>query len=635
MTLFITGSPCRKGEPFFTDQGGFVQKLKERIASDVRILMITASPDDVECSRAVFESTKACLDRSGITYSGIDMLERSNADKAGSLVKDAGLVILCGGHVPTQNAFFRDIDLKNIIKSYDGVIVACSAGSMNCADFVYSHPELMGESIDPSYSRALRGLGLTDINIVPHLEDVRNAILDDKRLFEDIIYTDSWGHPLYTFPDGTYILSENGRETLYGEAWLILDGKLKQISAEGGTYTFMNAIFISPHFPQTYSHFCAGLKDCGVNVLGIADAPYGELNEELRSSLTEYYRVTNLEDYDQVYRAVAYFAYKYGKIDWIESNNEYWLEQDARLRTDFNVTTGVGTDYISTFKEKSEMKKRYIAGGIPTARQIKGAEGFKAVKAFTKKTGYPIIAKPDNGVGADGTFKICSDDELEAFFASHPDNYGAFVIEEFITGLLVSYDAIVDSKGDTLFENMTVFPTPIMDIVHGNLEIGYWAEKTVPAALSKIGRRTIKAFGVKSRFVHFEFFKLDRDREGLGKKGDYVGLEVNMRPAGGYTPELMDYAHSTDVYRIWAEMVAYDARVKDQGSQYFCAYGGRRDGVAYAHSHEDILAEFGDAVVQYGRMPDALSSALCNQYYIARLETRKEVDEFLAYVVKK
>lgn len=635
MTLFITGSPCRKGEPFFTDQGGFVQKLKERITSDVRILMITASPDDEKCSRAVFESTKACLDRSGITYSGICMLERSNAGRARLLVEEAGLVILCGGHVPTQNAFFREINLKDIIKCYDGVIVACSAGSMNCADFVYSHPELKGESIDPSYCRRLRGLGLTDINIVPHLEDVRNAILDDRRLFEDIIYTDSWGHPFYTFPDGTYILSENGRETLYGEAWLILDGKLKQISAEGGTYTFMNAIFISPHFPQTYSHFCAGLKNCGVNVLGIADAPYGELNEELRSSLTEYYRVDNLEDYNQVYRAVAYFAYKYGKIDWIESNNEYWLEQDARLRTDFNVTTGVGTDYISTFKEKSEMKKRYIAGGIPTARQIKGAEGLKAVKAFSKKTGYPIIAKPDNGVGADGTFKICSDDELDAFFSTHPDNYGAFVIEEFITGLLVSYDAVVDSKGDTLFENMTVFPTPIMDIVHDNLEIGYWTEKTVPAALSKIGRKTIKAFGVKSRFVHFEFFKLDRDREGLGKKGDFVGLEVNMRPAGGYTPELMDYAHSTDVYRIWAEMVAFDARHKDMGQQYFCAYAGRRDGVNYVHSHEDILAEFGAAVVQYGRMPDALSSALCNQYYIARVETRKEVDDFIAYVVKK
>lgn len=635
MTLFITGSPCRKGEPFFTDQGGFVQKLRSRIAPDVRILMITASPDDRKCTKAVFESTKACLDRSGITYSDIRMLDRSNASRASALVGKSGLLILCGGHVPTQNAFFHDISLREILADYDGVIVACSAGSMNCADHVYSHPELPGESIDPSYRRRLRGLGLTGINIVPHLEDVRHAILDDRRLFEDIIYTDSWGHPLYTFPDGTFIMSENGRNTLYGEAWVIRDGKIEQISAEGGTYTFMNAIFISPHFPQTYSHFCAGLKACGVNVLGIADAPYNELNDELRSSLTEYYRVDNMEDYSQMYRAVAYFAHKYGRIDWLESNNEYWLEQDARLRTDFNIVSGVKDDAISGFKEKSEMKKLYLAGGIPTARQIKGKEGKAAVKAFAAKTGYPIIAKPDNGVGADGTFKMCSEAELDAFFASHPDNYGAFVVEEFITGLLVSYDAVVDSKGEPLFENMTVFPTPIMDVVHDNLEIGYWAEKSVPAALSKVGRRTIKPFGVKSRFVHFEFFKLDRDREGLGRKGDFVGLEVNMRPAGGFTPDVMDYAHSTDVYRIWAEMVAFDERRKPAGPHYYSAYAGRRDGRVYSHSEEEILSRYKDNVMMNGRMPDALSSALCNRFFIGRFETRRQLDEFIAYVVEK
>ena len=108
----------------------------------------------------------------------------------------------------------------------------------------------------------------------------------------------------------------------------------------------MNFIFISPHFPHTYWEFCDRLRKNGVNTLGIADAPYDSLSQELKNSLTEYYKVDNLEDYDQVYRAVAYFAFKYGKVDWIESNNEYWLEQDARLRTDFHVTTGIQADEI-------------------------------------------------------------------------------------------------------------------------------------------------------------------------------------------------------------------------------------------------------------------------------------------------
>ena len=165
----------------------------------------------------------------------------------------------------------------------------------------------------------------------------------------------------------------------------------------------MNFVFISPHFPHTYWQFCHWLKKDGVRVLGIADAPYDSLSNELKEALTEYYRVDSLENYDEVYRAVAFFAFRYGRIDWIESNNEYWLEQDARLRTDFNVTTGIRSDRIRSIKEKSEMKKYYIQGGIPTARQIRVSDGIDAVRNFANQTGYPVIAKPDVGVGASGT----------------------------------------------------------------------------------------------------------------------------------------------------------------------------------------------------------------------------------------
>ena len=164
----------------------------------------------------------------------------------------------------------------------------------------------------------------------------------------------------------------------------------------------MNFIFISPHFPHTYWEFCNRLKQNVVHVLGIADAPYDSLTPQLKESLTEYYKVDNLEDYEEVYKAVAFFAFKYGRIDWIESNNEYWLEADAHLRTDFNVVSGIKTDGIKAIKEKSEMKKYYAKGGIPTARQIKASEGLRKTIKFATESGYPLIAKPDVGVGAGG-----------------------------------------------------------------------------------------------------------------------------------------------------------------------------------------------------------------------------------------
>ena len=632
MTLFLTGSPTRYGQNHFTADNGFLARLMAELPPRARVLMISAAPDDVAFTDSVLEGMSTCILNSGIDTSEIVMLDRRNAAKAPELVERAHWIVLCGGHVPTQNRFIHEIGLRELLKGFDGVIMGCSAGSMNCADLVYSHPELPGEAADPSYRRWLRGLGLTDINLVPHYYQVRDAVIDGKRLFEDVAFPDSYGHRFYTFPDGGYIMVKDGRSTLFGEAWEISGGAMHKVSEENKTYSFMNLIFISPHFPDSYWQFCAGAKRNGINVLGIADTPWENLSQGLRDSLTDYYKVNNLEDYNEVYRAVAWFAHKYGKIDWIESNNEYWLEQDARLRTDFNVTTGIQTDRISSIKNKSEMKKYYREGGIPTARQIKGSEGPAKVKAFVKKTGYPVIAKPDNGVGASGTTKINSADELEAWFQSHAENYSLFVIEEFITGLLVSYDAIFNDRMEPVFENNTVFPTPIMNIVHDNLDTCYWTNKTVPAKLAEIGRRTVKAFGIKSRFVHLEFFQLDRDREGLGKKGDYVGLEVNMRPPGGFTPDMMNYAHSTDVFQIWADMVAFGERRKGFGEQFYCAYVGRRDSHTYKHSHMEVLQKYGSALTLCTRMNPALADDLGDQVYIARLKEKKEIDSFFKFL---
>ena len=407
---------------------------------------------------------------------------------------------------------------------------------------------------------------------------------------------------------------------------------------------FMNFIFISPHFPHTYWEFCHRLKQNGVKVLGIADAPYDSLQKELKESLTEYYRVDSLENYDEVYRAVAYFAFRYGRIDWIESNNEYWLEQDARLRTDFNVTTGIQTDRIRSIKEKSEMKKYYAKGGIPTARLIRAAEGFDAVREFARLTGYPIIAKPDVGVGASGTHKIENDEQLQAFFDTVSD-YQNYVVEEFITGEICSYDAIIDAQGNPLFESMTVWPPSIMDIVNLRLDLSYYVDREMPESLRALGRRTVKAFGIWNRFVHLEFFakqsgkaerfRLDSDREGLGKQGDFVALEVNMRPAGGYTPDMINYAHSTDVYKIWADMVAFGESRTEQGRQQYCAFASRRDIYKYVHSHEEVLSRYGDRIVMCERMPELFSAAMGQQMYTVRLQTMEEVNEFVKFVHEK
>ena len=191
----------------------------------------------------------------------------------------------------------------------------------------------------------------------------------------------------------------------------------------------MNFVFISPNFPHTYWQFCDRLRRNGLNVLGIGDAPYDDLEEPLKAALTEYYKVDSLENYDDVYRAVAFFAFKYGRIDWIESMNEYWLEQDAQLRLDFNITTGIQPDRIGFIKEKSLMKQIYLDAGIPTARQSV-VSSPEAGREFIDKVGYPVIVKPNIGVGATNTWKLENDSDFESFYNDLPD--APYVMEEFI-----------------------------------------------------------------------------------------------------------------------------------------------------------------------------------------------------------
>ncbi len=394
-----------------------------------------------------------------------------------------------------------------------------------------------------------------------------------------------------------------------------------------------NFIFISPNFPTNYWMFCRELKNNGLNVLGIGDQPYDDLTPELKDSLNEYYKVSNLENSEEVYRAVAFFIFKYGRIDWLESNNEYWLERDAKLRTDFNITSGFQTSDIPRIKYKSKMKEFYIKAGLSVARYHM-VDNIENCRQFIDMVGYPVVAKPDNGVGASHTFKIENDWQLEQFF-NEKWTGTTYIMEEFVHGEVNSYDAIIDANGEPMFETGNVTPGSIMDIVNTQGNSIYYILKDLPEDTRAAGRATVKSFGVKSRFVHFEFFRLLQDQEGLGKKGDIMALEVNMRPCGGFTPDMINFAHSTNVYKIWADMIAFNYSTMPVGEHAFCAFAGLRDGKNFVMSHDDIMNQYGHQMKMVERIPDVLSGAMGNQMYVATFPTREEMDSFYYNVLKE
>lgn len=389
----------------------------------------------------------------------------------------------------------------------------------------------------------------------------------------------------------------------------------------------MNFIFISPNFPKSYYLFCAALKNNGVRTLGIGEDSLEQLSLQCKEALDDYYQVQSLEDYNQVFKAVAFFSFKYGKIDWLESNNEYWLSQDARLRTDFNIQTGVQYQDIRPYKYKSEMKKYYRDAGVVTARYHL-VTNIEDAKTFIKEVGYPVIVKPDSGVGASTTYRLSNNSELNQFYKNLPKVQ--FIMEEFIDGEIISYDGICDNESNIIYETSHQFPNSIMDVVNEKKEIYYYSYKQIPPQLKEIGQRVLKSFNVKSRFFHCEYFRLLKDKVGIGKKGDYIALEVNMRPPGGYTPDMMNFASDISVYQIWADMVCYNKGLFDPDNRpYVCVYYGRRDGIEHKLSHTDILKKYKEQLCMCERMPGILADAMGNQMYTARFDTTKKAIQFI------
>lgn len=387
----------------------------------------------------------------------------------------------------------------------------------------------------------------------------------------------------------------------------------------------MNFIFVSPEFPFIYFNFCKELKNRGVNVLGIGDQY--NISNELKDSLTEYYRVDNLGNYEQVYKAVAYFSHKYGKPDFIESNNEFWLEQDAMLRSDFNVNTGKKSDDIIFFKSKEAMKECYKKAGVKVARFIIPTTLDKGLK-FIEEVGYPVVVKPDNGLGAYKTYKIHNEEELRNFYLNDFPCV-KYIMEEFIEGDLISFDGICDSKCNPTFISNEVFPTPIMNVVNSNLDLFYYVNKEVPSDLEEVGRKTLKAFEAKSRYFHLEYFRLKKSKKGLGNVGDIIGLEVNMRCPGGYTPDMINFAHSVSSYAIWADTIVYDENKQDLSlKDQYCAYYGRRNNKIYKHNYEDVMNKYGDHILYKDNMPNVLAGAMGDYFFMANFDTIEEMKEF-------
>ena len=376
----------------------------------------------------------------------------------------------------------------------------------------------------------------------------------------------------------------------------------------------MNFVYLSPHFPPNYAQFCQQLAYLGVNVLGLADEPYDLLPHTLKSALSVYYRVNDMHNYDELLRALGYFTHQYGKLDRIDSLNEYWLETEARLRADFNVP-GLQGDELARAKRKSRMKEVFRQAGVPVARgQV--AQTTDEARKLVRQTGYPLVAKPDIGVGAAKTYKIHNLKELEGFFASKPNV--DYILEEFISGDILTFDGLTDRENNPVYYNSLIYDKGIMEAVNQDEHIYYYTQREIPPDLEEAGRRVLKAFNVRERFFHFEFFRRQTD-------GEIVALEVNLRPPGGMTTDMWNYASDIDIYREWAHIIVHNRFTTEYTRKYHVAFVGRKYRNQYRLSHDTVVEALGPALVHHEPILGIFSAAMGEYGYLVRSPIEDDV----------
>lgn len=405
----------------------------------------------------------------------------------------------------------------------------------------------------------------------------------------------------------------------------------------------MNFVFISPNFPIRNYKWVESLSNRGVNVLGIGDSPFSSCHPRLLKALKEYYFVKDLSNFDDMVKAISYFENKYGKIDYIESNNEWWLYLDSRLRERFNVSTGFYPKDMLKIKAKSEMKQCFKQGGAKVARYVlvNGKEDLAKAKEFAKEVNYPLFVKPNIGVGAASSYKISNEEELTKFLSNKLSE--TYILEEFLDGFIVSFDGVCDSSSNVVFATSDHFLTPIDEVVNNDEDYYYYNNPfSLPffdldkEKFLEVGKNVVKCFGIKKRVFHIEFFVLKKDKPGLAKKGEFVALECNMRPAGGYTPDLIDFANSVSIFDIYADVICFDENRQDLNKEKYYAFASsRRKELSYVHKEDEILNGFKDSLCMHGTYPKDIAVAMGDYFYYAKFKDFNKGLEFDKFVRDK
>ena len=365
-------------------------------------------------------------------------------------------------------------------------------------------------------------------------------------------------------------------------------------------------LYLSPGFPPNSHLFCVAAHARGASILAVGDMPEGDLPVEARLAFKRYVFEPCMGEYEVLLGIVKSLIIDYGPIDFVESNGEHWLEVEGRLRDDLGIE-GLSAHDVTRLRSKLAMGEAFSKAGVPFPPGIR-CSSSETVIAFAATHGFPLVFKPDSGSGSTSTFRVSTEAELDAALRLSLHDH---IVQPFVEGVIVTFDGLVDSAGRIVFCTSHVYDNGIMEVRTGALDGFYYSLRQIPPALEKVGLRALAAFALRRRFFHLEFF--------ARPDGSYVALEMNVRPPGGYTTDMMNYACEFDVYALWAA-VMHDEPLENFSyvRKFHTAHAGRRHERSYAYTPYELTEQLGETLVVVEPIPDAFASTMGNTMYLLR-----------------
>lgn len=387
----------------------------------------------------------------------------------------------------------------------------------------------------------------------------------------------------------------------------------------------MEFLYLSPEFPPNYAQFIMALERLGVNVWGIGETNFYAMPEGLRSAL-KYYVQSDLHSSAAVESALSTLMDVKRNLgmtplfDRVESHNENWLGLEAMINEKLDLD-GIRPEDLGRLRKKSAMKGVFRELGLSVARGECVRDTAHALM-LAGTLGYPLILKPDEGVGAAGIHKIADEAALRGIVAEIAP--GSYVLEEFVDAPIVSYDGLTDTDRRIIFENSLVYGDGVLEYVLGK-DTFFYVNRMIPKPLAAVGQKLVQAFNVRGKFFHFEFFH----------KGDtYMPIEINCRPPGGPILDMMNYSVDGDLYAAYARMISRGETPALPDKKYYCAYVGRRDR-PYRLGHDEVMTLCGERMVEYGENPMVFQGAMSRYRYILRSPSEEDLRQMAGAMLER